>query len=146
MLLGKETLNTIIFSVFILVIILYLRKWGEEKYIQKVSKKICTPIIIQKFHHYLSEKDSKDKFKDKFNEYDISVFLSKELIPKNRLCKFLTTRILNIYDDITVDSLKDIFVYNLLNKQLIGISGADGLDRNFATKKSYYDFDFYDLI
>ncbi|MDI6783222.1 MAG: hypothetical protein QME64_03890, partial [bacterium] len=139
--LTKEALNIIIFSIFALVIIVNLKKYLQEKYIQKIAKKICTQEFLDKYVDLLST----NKDKDEFTECQVYGFLKKELIPQNRLIRFLTTKILKLYNDVTIDGLKDIFIFNLLNKQLIKIWGVSNLDRKFRILTEYYDYGLSNL-
>lgn len=138
-------LNYIIFGILIFIPLRFLKSYSEEGQIEKTAKRIKTPLFIHKFLNYLIEKD----IKDTFTEMNVFEFLSLELTPKNFISKFLKRYFYDFYTDTTIDGLKDIFIYNLLNKQLITISSAEQLDRKFKiVKTNHYsspDFDFDDL-
>lgn len=127
-----EILNYVIFSVIIIIPVNYIRMMYEENLIQSIAKKIKTPLYINMFFKYLVEKDTKKHF----TEMDVYDFLAKQLFPKNKISRFLNTKIIKLYSEITIDSLKSIFIYNLLHKQFIKISSANELDRNFEIIKA----------
>lgn len=131
----ESTLNFVIFSILIFVPVFYGKMLFEQKQIKKASKLIKTPKLTKEFLDYLTEKELE---KD-FNEYNVYDFLHSKFISKNIIVRFLKSKIFHLYDDNTIDDLKDLFVYNLLNKKLIVFSQADKLDRNFriVTKYSY---------
>jgi len=133
---SKEKINMVIFIIFVIILIVYLKKYFEEMYIQKISKKIRVPKFIKKFFDCLIN----NNISNEFSESDVYDFLSKELTPQKMMIKLLT-RIFAIYNDITIDVLKDLFIFNLLNKQLIEVSSAENLDRKFRIKKGFNYFD-----
>jgi len=125
-------LNYIIFGVLAFIPLRFLKKYFEEGQIENTAKRIRTPLFINKFLHYLTEKEVKDTFRE-MNVYE---FLSLELAPNNFMTRLVKSNIYNLYNEATIDSLKDIFIYNLLNKQLISISSAEQLDRKFKIAKT----------
>ncbi len=137
---NEDILNYIIFGILVLIPMKYLKMIYEESRIQKLSKKIKTPIFINKFYLCLKDND----IKESFTEMHVYDYLMKQLVPKNRINKFFNSKVFQLYNEITIDSLKDIFIYNLINKQLIKISTAEKLDRTFKIVKGYshHDFDF----
>lgn len=136
-----KTFKYIVFGILIFFILRYCKMIYEGSRIENSAKKIKTPILINKFVKYLEEKEIDDSFTE-MNVYD---FLSKELVPKNIITKILFSKIFHLYSETTVDSMKDIFIYNLINRKLINISHAEKLDRKFRIiKSSYYHID-YDL-
>ena len=140
--LDKTTFNYIVFTILVLIPIKYIKMLYEESRIQKLAKKIKTPLFIHKFSEFIKEINDTDKFV----EMDVSNFLYAQFFPKNTVSKFFFTRIFNLYNEITIDNMKDIFIYNLFNKQLIEISAAENLSRNFSIIKGfrYSDLDEYD--
>lgn len=136
-----KTFKYIVFGILIFFILRYCKMIYEGGRIENSAKKIKTPFLINKFVNFLVEKGNDDNF----TEMDVYDFLSKELVPKNFITKILFSKIFHLYSETTVDSMKDIFIYNLINRKLITISHADKLDRKFKIiKSSYYSFD-YDL-
>ncbi|WP_417801180.1 hypothetical protein [Tenacibaculum sp.] len=131
----ESTLNFTIFSILILIPVFYGKMLFEQKQIKKASKLIKTPKLTKEFLDYLKEKE----LERDFNEYNVYEFLHSKFISQNRIVRFINSKIFHLYNDNTIDDLKDLFVYNLLNKKLIVFSEADKLDRNFriVTKYSY---------
>ncbi len=135
-------LNSIIFAVLVFIPVRFAKMYVEEGQIENTAKRIRTPLFINKFLNYLKNKGAKDTFTE-MNVYD---FLSSELAPKTFLTRFLQVNIFVFYNETTIDSLKDIFIYNLLNKQLISISSAEQLDRKFKILKTvHYTSTNFDL-
>lgn len=131
--LDKTIFNYIVFIILVLIPIKYLKMIYEESRIQKLAKKIKTPLFIHKFSEFLEEKNDKDKFV----EMDVFNFLHAQFFPKNVFRRFFFTKVFNLYNEITIDSMKDIFIYNLFNKQLIEISSAENLSRSFSIIKKF---------
>ncbi|KAF2082030.1 hypothetical protein [Flavobacterium sharifuzzamanii] len=131
-------LNYFIFGVLLFIPIRFLKMYFEEGQIENTAKRIKTPLFINKFLNYITDKG----FKDTFAEMDVYEFLSMELAPRNIFTKLFRKNIFDLYDEATIDSLKDIYIYNLLNKQLISISNADQLDRKFKIAKTSYYHNF----
>lgn len=128
-------LNYFIFGILIFIPIRFVKMYFEEGQIENTAKRIRTPLFSSKFLKYITDKG----IKDTFLEMDVYEFLSIELAPRNFFTKLFRTNIFDLYNEATIDSLKDIFIYNLLNKQLISISSAEQLDRKFKiVKTSYY--------
>ena len=138
---NEKILNYIIFGILVLIPMKYMKMVYEESRIQKLSNKIKTPLFINKFYQYLKNNDITESFAE-INVYD---FLTNQLIPKNKIIKFINSKVFHLYSEITIDSLKDIFIYNLINKQLINISTAEKLDRTFRIVKGYNHRDFDDF-
>ena len=138
---NEKILNYIIFGILILIPMKYLKMVYEESRIQKLSNKIKTPLFINKFYKYLNDSNVTESFTE-MNVYD---YLTNQLVPKNKISKFVNSKIFHLYNEITIDSLKDIFIYNLINKQLINISTAEKLDRTFKIVKGYNSLDFDDF-
>jgi hypothetical protein len=136
---SQLTFKYIVFSVLIFFILRYCKMSYEGGRIEYSAKKIKTPLIINKFVNYLDDKD----IGDSFTEIQVYDFLQNEFIPKNMFSRLFNSKIFHLYSETTIDSLKDIFIYNLINRKLITISSADRLDRKFKIVKYYY-FD-YDL-
>jgi hypothetical protein len=134
-------LNYIIFVILIFIPIRFLKMYFEEGEIEKTAKRIRTPLFNSRFLNFISEKG----IKDTFAEIDVYEFLEEELAPKNIFVKLFRRNIFDLYNEATINSLKDIFIYNLLNKQLISISIAEQLDRKFKIVKTPYYHNFIDF-
>ena len=132
--LDQQTFNYIIFGVLVFIPVRYLKMVFEEGQIEKAARRIKTTLFINRFVKYLDNKDVKDSF----TEMDVYEYLSSELIPKNALSRVLFSKLIHLYSDTTINSLKDIFIYNLINRQLITISSADRLDRKFKVIKTVH--------
>ncbi|MBD1398491.1 hypothetical protein H9Q13_15065 [Pontibacter sp. JH31] len=140
-----QLLNYAIFGILVFIPVRLFKMHLEESKIEDISKRIRTPYFINKFYKYLNNND----IDDNFTEMNVFDFLSNGLSPKNILSKFWNIHFLNIYNEPVIDSLKDIFIFNLLNKQLVTISSANNLDRRFKIAKTRHytsaDFDLDDI-
>lgn len=140
--LDQKVFNYIIFFILIFIPLRYLKMLFEESQIDKVSKRIKTPLFISNFVKYLDNKEVKDSFM----EMDVYDYLYTSLFPRNIVSKLFLSKIFNLYNETTIDSLKDIFIYNLINRQLISISSANKLDRRFKIiNTTYYSSVNFDL-
>ena len=138
---DPKILNIIIFTVLALIILNYVHKIFEGNLIEKLTQKIKTQAFINKFVIFLNSKDKSDHF----TEHNVIEFFEKELSPRNFLSKFIFTNFFSVKNDVAINSMKDIFIYNLLNRKLISISSAEYLDRKFKIiNNNYYLFN-YDL-
>lgn len=137
---DKIYLNYIFFCILVLTPLSIIKSFFEKEKIEKTANRIRTPKLINKFWISLSEKDSKETF----TEMDVYEFINLELSPKYSFTEYFRKHIYDLYDEIVINTLKDIFIYNLLNKQLITISSAEKLDRKFKIVKShsYFSTDF----
>lgn len=131
--LKEDILNAIIFTIFLVTIFYCFKRYLEGKFINIVAKKVGTASCIREFADHLARKEKKDYF----SEFDVYTFLEIRLVPKSKPKKFFFTIILNIYNEATLDSLKDIFIYNLFCKSLIYLYDANNLERYLRVKKSY---------
>jgi hypothetical protein len=131
-----EFLNVIILIILIVVPLYYFKKRLDENIIEKVAIKISTPIFINGFMKYLETNRWKEGEKiDSFTELDIYQYITQQLKDSYGF-KYSYSKVF-IYNEISINALKDIFIYNLLNRKLISISTADKLDRKFNISKSY---------
>lgn len=137
--LEPKIFNSIVFTLLVFIPLLYIKMIYEQSKVEYAAKRIKTPLLVNRFVEYLENAGTSDSF----TEMQVYDFLYKELIPKNFLARYFFSKIIHIYSETTIDSLKDIFIYNLLNRQLINISIADKLDRKFKIVKSsyYYNYD-----
>lgn len=124
---DPKLINTGIFAVVLLIPLIYLKSYYESREVEYIAKKIKTPKFLNKFMEHLKA----NNLNDTFSELDVYQFLSNELIPKFSLTNLFFTKVFAIYTDTTIDTLKDIFIYNLYNKQFIYISVSKALDRTF---------------
>jgi hypothetical protein len=120
-------LNTLIFIFLIGIPLMYIKMIYEEHRIENAAKRIKTPKFILGFLIYLKE----NSLYSSFTEMDVYNYLTQTLISRRPIVRYLYANVISIYNETTIDSLKDIFIFNLLNKRLIAISNADRLDRNF---------------
>ncbi|OLY92313.1 hypothetical protein SAMN05444008_11579 [Cnuella takakiae] len=134
--LKEKFLNTIIFVILIAIPLIYAKKSYEEKIIERAANRVKTPLFINGFVEYLEEY----KLGNNFSELNVYNFLVKQLVPRNFFSKYYYTKVLPVFTEATIDSLKDIFIYNLLIKKLIYISNPNMLDRTFRIWNSPHYF------
>jgi hypothetical protein len=117
-------INNITFCLFIFIIMLSLINWFQYYLIKIKINEIKTPVFINKFLESLEENDS-------FTENHVYTFIYGKIFFIKRYLHFIGIK---YYIAETILQLKDVFIHNLFDKQLIEISYADNLDRRFKIK------------
>ena len=106
----------------------------KQKCVNAIAQLIITPPMIQFFLTHLKTENKTDNIAEN-NVYN---FILRIEYPKNKFVRQFLNKLFGIQTHNVINRLKDIFIYNLLSKQLIEISGANNLDRNFRIVKGYY--------
>lgn len=132
--------NYLLFSILIFIPLRFGYKYLKQEIISNIAQLIITPPMIQLFLQQLKNNEKVDNF----SEINIYHFIERMRYPGNPIIRFLYVYAFGVNSHIIVNSLKDIFIYHLLSKQLIEISRADRLDRNFRIIKGYYHISFDD--
>jgi hypothetical protein len=125
-------INSFTFFIFVFIIVLSIINWFQYYLLKIKLSEIQSPIFINKFINSLEE----NKY---FTENDVYVFIYGKSVFFKKCLHFIGIR---YYIAETTIQLKDVFIHNLLNKQLIEISYAENLDRKFKIKdkpKYYYE-------
>jgi hypothetical protein len=140
--LPEPILNKVIFYLFIFMLIMVVKQYIENKIISQKVSEVCSPKYSKRFWNYLNIfKDwDDDKTKD-FTEEDVFSFIQGK---NNNIRKIFASLGFKIFQIETTDRLKNFFINSLLNKQLIEISLAKGLDRTFTVKEGYRKYFFID--
>ena len=140
--LPESILNKVIFYLFIFMLIIVVKQYIENKIISQKVSEVCSPKYSKRFWNYLNIfKDwDDDKTKD-FTEEDVFSFIQGK---NNNIRKIFASLGFKIFQIETTDRLKNFFINSLLNKQLIEISLAKGLDRTFTVKEGYRKYFFID--
>lgn len=133
--------NYILFGILTFIPLRFLYLYLKQYCINKIVQLIITPPVIQQFIDYLKNEDKKENFAE-INVYN---FIMNIQYPKNKSIRFFSKLLFGIQSHNVLNQLKDIFIYNLLSKQLIEISNANNLDRNFKIVKGYYHISFDDI-
>lgn len=128
-------------SIFLILLFIPFRvAWVyiKQRAISELSRKILTAPFIRDFKEYIENSDS-------FTETQVHDYLNSKLVSKSSVIRFFTIKLFKLHTEVNIDSLKDIFIYTLLSKQLIEISRANRLERNFTVIKPYsWEDDFDD--
>jgi hypothetical protein len=127
---SDSMFNIFIFGVFILLLVINLKKYIELNFIKRKATQICSPKIVEEFRDFLFEKYS-NKERGNFSELDVFKFLENKSPAYKKYLPFSGIR---VYDIETIDNLKNVFINNLIMKKLITISVADELVRTFTIK------------
>ena len=127
---DKKYIHFAIFLILLFIPIRVIWAYLKQRTISEISRKILTAPFIKGFKDYTNNSDN-------FTESQVHEYLNNKLIPKSSLQKFFSIRVFKIHTEINIDSLKDIFIYTLLSKQLIEISRANRLERSFSIVKPY---------
>lgn len=75
-----------------------------------------------------------------FDENGLTNILSKKIKPQSPLSRIYQLKVLGIDFDTVVENIKNIIIYNLLNKNLIYPAGQRGLFKEFRSKE-YENYD-----
>lgn len=111
------------------------RKYFQEKVVNKLIEKAN----LSTFQGQLfSGKDSLSPYR--FNENELTNALLNNIKPSNRYSRIYQSKILGIDYDTVVENIKNIIIYNLLNKNLIYPSGQRNLFKEFRSKE-YENYD-----
>lgn len=125
---NQNILNVIILATFTVSFIYSLRQLIKNKIIEKNSQKIETTSFIMKF---TSEKKLDDiNLGHKVTDSEIFEFIKRQFCSSKKIFR-IVDKIIGAKEDIIIEQYKNIFIYNLLEKQLIQVSKAKSLDREF---------------
>jgi hypothetical protein len=124
--------NSFLFVIFIIVIVNYLLKYWKFSIVKKLIENVKTTSFIQKFSTRIN-----DNLISEFRESQVFEFIKKEFSSKNKFEQLVNPNI----DDIVIEELKNIFILNLYNKELINISEPIGLDRKIKVKERHYSYE-----
>lgn len=139
--LPDNVFNYILFGVLIFIPVRFLYMHLKQSCINAIAQLIITPPMIQLFLNHLKSENKVDNFAE-INVYN---FIMRIQYPKNKILRGFLNTLFGIQSHNVLRRLKDIFIYNLLSKQLIEISRADNLDRNFRIVKGYYHISLDDI-
>lgn len=132
----ESVFNIILFSILAFIPLRLIFLFFRKKVFEHIAQLIISPPFINLFLDQLVSSGKKEEF----TELDVFNFLSRLRFPKKSFLRWLYNNIFNLKSTKTLNEIKDIFIYNLLSKQLIEISSADNLDRKFKIIKSRYYF------
>lgn len=138
-----QSINIFLLILFIITVINILFKNYHFDRIRKISDELKTNSKIQKFlDSYVQYSEHRYKYdleKEKFTESQAEKFV-EDLYYNNKV-QFNISLLNNIRDSIffpnkakNINYLKDIFLHNLINKELIKIGNSKLLDREFKIK------------
>lgn len=139
--LPENVFNYILFGVLIFIPLRFLYMYLKQNCINAIAQLIITPPMIQLFLNHLKTENKVDNFAE-INVYN---FIMRIQYPKSKIIRSFLNILFGIQSHDVLNKLKDLFIYNLLSKQLIEISRADDLDRNFRIVKGYYHISLDDL-
>lgn len=135
-------LNNAIFGIFILMLVLVIKQYVENKIVSLKVSEVCSPKFSKEFWSYLSSIKDWDEEKTKdFAEEDVFYFIHGKDSKIKKIFGILSFRLFQVE---TSDRLKNFVINTLLNKKLIEISLAKGLDRTFTIKEGRRNYIYYD--
>ena len=137
------------------------RKYLQEKMVDNWSKKVSLTFFQKKLfedewfrresedYSYYRRERERDNYGDDyhyhernerlmFKESEIVHFLQREFLPKGRLKRFYQNQLLNLDKGVIIDNLKNIIIYNLMNRELIQAAGNEGFEKVFKIKHKRY--------
>ena len=138
----ESYLNIIIFGIFVLMLILVIKQFIENKFISLKVSEVCSPKFSKEFWTYLnSVKDWEEEKTKDFAEEDVFCFIHGK---DNKLKSIFGVLGFKLFQVETSDRLKNFVINTLLNKKLIEISLAKGLARTFTIKEGRRNYIYYD--
>lgn len=126
---GKQYISTGLFVCLLCFLTTMFRKLWEGEYIKRKSEEFCSPKCANDFMEYLKVTRSSDAPILEFSEVEVFDFISGG---RQRLKGVVSFLGFQIFRRETVNRLKDIFIHNSLNKKLVDVSRADGMQRFFT--------------
>ena len=123
-------MNLVMFFIFILVLVISIKKFFEYRIVKNRIFECKSPNTIKCFLDSIPDKKE-------FSENQVYDFIYGK---KTKIKKILNILGFRNYKSETVSHLKDVFIHNLIYKQFVDIGFAENLDRTFRikTKPKYY--------
>ena len=102
----------------------------REYLIKNKSLSICTANFIREF--------GKARYSN-FSESDVFNYISDNLKSKKGFVNWIYREVFNIYNDSTLEVLKQIFILELLNKKSIRLGEIYELEQKYIIVRQYVD-------
>lgn len=122
--------NYILIILFSIICILYIYNLIREYLIKNKSLSICTANFVREF--------GKARYSN-FSESDVFNYISDKLKSKKGFVNWIYRKIFNIYNDSTLEVLKQIFILELLNKKSIRLGEIYELEQKYIIVRQYVD-------
>lgn len=130
---SETFMKTTLFAILLVIVILTLKRYIENLSLRRKVEDICSAQFSAEFMSYLSARSEGITKAKKFAESDVFYFVAG----KQRKWKILLAHIgFPIFQTRTYELLKNHFINHLLQRELIEISVADGLDRIFTIRST----------
>lgn len=130
-----DIMNKTMFVIFIIVILYYIKKAIEYKNIKTRMNNVISYSFIEDFVNTIDKaEDEKIKY---FSENDVYNYIYGK---KNFIKKIMTKIGLRYYSSETIMCLTNVFIYNLLDRDVIASAYKDNLKQYFSIKEKgkYY--------
>lgn len=138
----KTVIDAIVLVFFVFLIAKGIRQLIQKsKYLSDISV-IETSFFLRAFKQYYEDQE----LKNEIPEGEIYLFVEKHFKNRYKFIRFWNKWILGLYDPKYLESLKSIFISFLLEKQLVRISNARKLDREFSVYGSGWSSAYKDII
>jgi hypothetical protein len=137
---SNTLLNIIIFSFMFFSIIVNIRKLLQNTIVETRAREIETVTFTIKFSEFIKKEEH---FGIKINEKQIIDFIKNQFNKKNKFGNFIDS-LLKTNNEIIFEKYKNIFIYYLIEKQLINISKAKELNREFYVFGTSWGEKYYD--
>lgn len=130
---GKTYIDTMVFFLIVLTVVILAKRFVEMRIADNLSEKVISLIFIRSFY----EEFIRDEKGKEFHEFEVDTYIRRWLLPSNRVMRILCRLISRIFSESTINNLKDQFISNLLEKQLVIIGDAKDLGRTFSVADRY---------
>jgi hypothetical protein len=114
--------NYILLSLFSIICVIYIYNLIREHLIKNVSLSICTTKFVRDF--------GKNRYSN-FSESDVFNYISDKVKSKKGLVNWIYKRFFCIYNDSTLETLKEIFILEQLNKKVIRFGEIYDLEQKY---------------
>jgi hypothetical protein len=122
--------NYVLLTLFSIICLIYIYNLVRESLIKQLSLSVCTVGFSRAF-----VKDKYSSFSDS-NVYD---FINSNLKGRKTFINWIYNRVFNLYNDTTIEVLKQIFILELLNKKVIRLGEVYGLERKYLIIMQYVE-------
>jgi len=133
--------NLVMTIIMVSVIVYNLMCYFISLRVSKASQKTTTVMMVSNFIRFLKEDSTENKEKIlRFNEHEVFFFLKKQFVSKKKLSLSYW-----FFDDVVIDHFKDVFIYDLISKDLVEINKVESLIRHFNVKNDFMTYFLEDI-
>jgi len=122
--------NYILLSLFTIISLTYIYSQIREFIAKTISREICTVSTIKKFV---------SKVRADFTEFDVYDFLEEYFKQRKGIKNWIYKKIFKAYNESTIETFKQIFILELLNKKVIRIGAVFDLEQKYMMIRQFVE-------